>query len=123
MILFSRLAVHHGSYDPSQPKMLRALLLRCKYSSEHILINDLTAVMMMLWDMTDAVSIAYVCGDTADKAYTELSEGRGKIAAAKMGVDVLLWQLLASVAVPGLTIHLVVRKAWRVRGLALTATG
>lgn len=69
-------------------------------------------MIMILWDMTDAVSIAYVCGDTADKAYKELSEGRGKIAAVKMGVDVLLWQLLASVAVPGLTIHLVVRREW-----------
>lgn len=49
-----------------------------------------------------------MCGDTVDKAYAEYSKGNGNIAAAKMGVDVLLWQMLASVAVPGLTINLVV---------------
>lgn len=56
----------------------------------------------------DAVSFGYVCGDTADKAYMEYSEGKGLAAAGKMGFDVLLWQSLASVAVPGLTINLAV---------------
>lgn len=56
----------------------------------------------------DAVSFGYVCGDTADKAYKEYSEGKGLAAAGKMGFDVLLWQSLASVAVPGLTINLAV---------------
>ena len=54
----------------------------------------------------DAVSFGYVCGDTADKAYKEYSEGKGLASAGKMGFDVLLWQSLASVAVPGLTINL-----------------
>lgn len=58
---------------------------------------------------TDAISIGYVCGDTIDKAYRAHSEGKGAKAAAKMGFDVLLWQSLASVAVPGLTINVVVR--------------
>ncbi|CAM9721657.1 unnamed protein product, partial [Laminaria digitata] len=55
-----------------------------------------------------AVSFGYVCGDTADKAYKEYSQGKGLAAAGKMGFDVLLWQSLASVAVPGLTINLAV---------------
>ena len=63
----------------------------------------------MLGTIADAVSIAYVGGDTVDKAYKEYSQGRGSFATVKMGLDVMLWQLLASVAVPGLTINLVVR--------------
>lgn len=47
-------------------------------------------------------------GDTVDKAYGEYSAGKSTTAVAKVGVDVLVWQLLASVGVPGLTINLVV---------------
>lgn len=68
---------------------------------------------LLLWRLLtrvslDAVSFGYVCGDTVDKAYKEYSEGKGLAAAGKMGFDVLLWQSLASVAVPGLTINLAV---------------
>ncbi|CAM9645337.1 unnamed protein product [Pylaiella littoralis] len=56
-----------------------------------------------------AISIAYVCGDTVDKAYRDYSKGKGMVAVGKMGFDVLLWQLLASVAVPGLTINIAVK--------------
>lgn len=58
----------------------------------------------------DAISIGYVCGDTVDKAYQEFAQGKGGAAAAKMGFDVLLWQSLASVAIPGLTINLAASK-------------
>lgn len=60
--------------------------------------------------LTDAISIGYVCGDTVDKAYGAYSEGGGAKAAVKVGFDVLLWQSLASVAVPGLTINIVVSR-------------
>lgn len=56
----------------------------------------------------DAVSIGYVCGDTIDKAYREYRAGRRSMAVAQAAADVLIWQGLASVAVPGLTINLVV---------------
>lgn len=49
-----------------------------------------------------------MCGDTVDKAYKKHSAGKDYAAVAKMGVDVLLWQMLASVAVPGLTINFAV---------------
>ncbi|CAN0369652.1 unnamed protein product [Ectocarpus sp. 8 AP-2014] len=55
-----------------------------------------------------AVSIAYVCGDTVDKAYKDYTKGKGMVAVGKTGLDVLLWQSLASVAVPGLTINIAV---------------
>lgn len=57
---------------------------------------------------TDAVSLAYVLGDTVDKGYKDYSEGKGMTAVGKISLDVLLWQTLASVAVPGLTINLTV---------------
>ncbi|CAN0023608.1 unnamed protein product [Ectocarpus fasciculatus] len=56
-----------------------------------------------------AVSIAYVCGDTVDKAYRDYTKGEGMVAVGKTGLDVLLWQSLASVAVPGLTINIAVK--------------
>lgn len=56
----------------------------------------------------DGVSMAYVFGDTVDKAHRARSEGKGNAAVLAMGVDVLLWQSLASVAIPGLTINMVV---------------
>ncbi|CAM9418652.1 unnamed protein product, partial [Hapterophycus canaliculatus] len=56
-----------------------------------------------------AVSIAYVLGDTVDKGYKDYAEGKGVTAVGKMSLDVLLWQSLASVAVPGLTINLTVK--------------
>lgn len=62
-----------------------------------------------LLDPADGVSIAYVCGDTADKAYKARKAGNSTAAVAKMAIDVLLWQSLASVAIPGFTIHTVVR--------------
>lgn len=52
--------------------------------------------------------MAYVLGDTIDKGYKDYSDGKGAVAVGKMGLDVLLWQTLASVAVPGLTINVVV---------------
>ncbi|CAN0555861.1 unnamed protein product, partial [Ectocarpus sp. 8 AP-2014] len=55
--------------------------------------------------LSDAVSIAYVCGDTVDKAYKDYTKGKDMVAVGKTGLDVLLWQSLASVAVPGLTIN------------------
>lgn len=64
--------------------------------------------MLPCCGLADAISIAYVCGDTVDKAYRDYSEGKGMAAVGKMGFDVLLWQSLASVAVPGLTINLAV---------------
>lgn len=51
-----------------------------------------------------------MCGDTIDKAYRAYSEDGGAKAAVKVGFDVLLWQSLASVAVPGLTINIVVSR-------------
>lgn len=58
--------------------------------------------------LADAISLAYVFGDTIDKGYRDYSSGKGAVAVGKMGFDVLLWQTLASVAVPGLTINLAV---------------
>lgn len=54
------------------------------------------------------MSLAYVLGDTVDKGYKDYSEGKGVVAVGKMSLDVLLWQTLASVAVPGLTINIAV---------------
>lgn len=59
--------------------------------------------------LADAVSFAYVVGDTIDKGYKDYADGKGAVAVGKMGLDVLLWQTLASVAVPGLTINMAVR--------------
>ncbi|CAM9315338.1 unnamed protein product [Chrysoparadoxa australica] len=55
------------------------------------------------------VSGAYVLGDTRDKAIAADDAGKS---AVKAGADVLIWQSLASVAVPGsLTINLAVKAA------------
>jgi fission process protein 1 len=53
-----------------------------------------------------ALSIGYVLGDTIDKARREPQTGRFSKA-----MDVLIWQMLASVAVPGATINLTVKAA------------
>lgn len=58
---------------------------------------------------TYVVSIGYVLADTADKGYRALSGGRyidniGACAAIE-SADAGIWQLGASVALPGLTIH------------------
>ena len=52
-----------------------------------------------------AASFLYVLCDTSDKAVkaNEAGEPRGKIVAA--ATDTLLWQTLASVLVPGVTIN------------------
>lgn len=45
------------------------------------------------------------------------------VAVGKMGFDVLLWQLLASVAVPGLTINIAVSREPIIVAAAATAIG
>ncbi|CAG9465650.1 unnamed protein product [Pedinophyceae sp. YPF-701] len=64
-----------------------------------------------------AVAITYVCADTIDKAkkaYKEtVAEAPDSPALATavtqhVAVDTLVWQLLASVAIPGFTIHTIV---------------
>jgi len=72
-----------------------------------------------------AVAIGYVLADTLDKtklAYREAGRQLGqtagttkpglqRLAAGAVAVDTLLWQLAASVALPGFTIHMVVHFA------------
>ena len=55
------------------------------------------------------VAIGYVLCDTADKAAQSMARGEAASATAATAADVLLWQGLASVAIPGLTINSVVK--------------
>uniref|UniRef100_K3W7W3 Mitochondrial fission process protein 1 n=1 Tax=Globisporangium ultimum (strain ATCC 200006 / CBS 805.95 / DAOM BR144) TaxID=431595 RepID=K3W7W3_GLOUD len=63
-----------------------------------------------------AVAFAYVLGDTLDKASKaearaqtqRLSDGKHRAVVADATVDTLLWQTMASVAIPGFTINRVV---------------
>ena len=71
------------------------------------------------------ISSAYVLGDTYDKmtkARTEakaLEERLRTLHVARSAVDTLLWQSLASVIIPGITIHQIVHATGRVmRGRA-----
>eukprot|EP00542_Grammatophora_oceanica_P018897 CAMPEP_0194048962 /NCGR_PEP_ID=MMETSP0009_2-20130614/29186_1 /TAXON_ID=210454 /ORGANISM="Grammatophora oceanica, Strain CCMP 410" /LENGTH=247 /DNA_ID=CAMNT_0038695001 /DNA_START=74 /DNA_END=817 /DNA_ORIENTATION=+ len=59
------------------------------------------------------VAITYVCADTVDKTYKALngqrySESASLKCALIEGLDALIWQLAASVALPGYTIHQIV---------------
>lgn len=44
------------------------------------------------------VAIAYVFADTADKSYKSFQKDQSILKAAKVGGDVVLWQILASVS-------------------------
>jgi len=57
------------------------------------------------------VAIAYVLADTADKSSKSFNKDKSLVNAAKIGGDVLCWQLLASVMIPGFTIN---RICWAV---------
>jgi fission process protein 1 len=58
-----------------------------------------------------AVALLYVSGDTLDKTMRSYREGRRASVVAYTSFDVFMWQLLASVAIPGFTIHQVVKYA------------
>jgi fission process protein 1 len=82
-----------------------------------------------------AVAIGYVLFDTVDKYKRTLKEAQAKLSArslpadvdvdalvnviaAERGLDTLVWQLIASVAAPGYTIHSVVAATrWAVAGV------
>ena len=54
------------------------------------------------------IAMLYVLGDAGDKARRAMDEGQRSAAVAYTAADVLLWQTLASVAIPGLFINQVV---------------
>lgn len=58
-----------------------------------------------------AVAIAYVFADTADKSMKSYAKDQSLVKAAKIGGDVVIWQMLASVMIPGFTIN---RICWAV---------
>lgn len=47
---------------------------------------------------TYAVAVAYVFADTSDKIYKSFQKDKNVVKAAKVGGDVVIWQLLASVS-------------------------
>lgn len=66
---------------------------------------------------TYGVAITYVFADTFDKSYKSYEKDKSLVKAAKVGGDVVIWQLLASVMIPGFTIN---RICWGVqKGLKL----
>ncbi|CRL05545.1 CLUMA_CG018260, isoform A [Clunio marinus] len=58
-----------------------------------------------------AVAIAYVFADTADKSLKSYEKDKNLIKSVKIGSDVVIWQMLASVMIPGFTIN---RICWTV---------
>lgn len=65
-----------------------------------------------------AVAIAYVFADTFDKSYKSYQKDQSLVKSAKVGGDVVIWQLLASVIIPGFTIN---RICWTVgKGLKMS---
>ena len=52
-----------------------------------------------------AVALAYVAGDTVDKARQTANRGASVTSIAYTATDVFLWQLAASVAIPGMAIN------------------
>lgn len=58
-----------------------------------------------------AVAIAYVFADTYDKSVKEFKKSQSVSKSAIVAGDVVIWQLLASVAIPGFTIN---RICWAV---------
>jgi len=65
-----------------------------------------------------AVAVSYVFADTADKCIKSYEKDKSLVKAAKIGGDVVIWQLLASVIIPGFTIN---RICWAVgKGLKMS---
>lgn len=63
------------------------------------------------------IAVAYVFADTFDKSYKSYQKDQSLVKSAKVGGDVVIWQLLASVMIPGFTIN---RICWSVKkGLKL----
>lgn len=58
------------------------------------------------------MAIAYVFADTADKSLKSYKKDNNIVQAAKIGGDVVIWQMLASVMIPGFTIN---RICWAVQ--------
>lgn len=58
-----------------------------------------------------AVAIAYVGADTFDKSMKSYRKDNDLMKAVKIGGDVVIWQMLASVMIPGFTIN---RICWAV---------
>ena len=58
-----------------------------------------------------ALAFGYVGCDTLDKVYTSYKEGKPTGAIVKNGLDAFLWQVLASVIIPGKVVHLVTHSA------------
>lgn len=58
-----------------------------------------------------AVAVGYVFADTYDKSMKEYTKSDSIRRAALVGGDVVIWQLLASVMIPGFTIN---RICWAV---------
>ena len=53
------------------------------------------------------IAFGYVGGDTGDKTVKSLQRGDSAIKVAENAIDTLLWQTLASVAIPGYVIRLI----------------
>ncbi|XP_061396955.1 mitochondrial fission process protein 1 [Musca vetustissima] len=51
------------------------------------------------------VSTGYVCADTIDKSYKDYKQGASVKNVAITATDVFIWQILASVVIPGFTIN------------------
>ncbi|XP_020808432.1 mitochondrial fission process protein 1 isoform X2 [Drosophila serrata] len=64
------------------------------------------------------MAIGYVCTDTFDKALRLQMEGASTKEVAIKGADVFAWQMMASVAIPGLVIN---RITWATRSLLTRA--
>lgn len=87
-----------------------------------------------------AVAISYVLVDTIDKGFLAYKQAKHQLGssqldpsvdaakltrllAAERAMDCLIWQLLASVAIPGYTIHTIVHYAHEAIALALGGNG
>ena len=67
------------------------------------------------------IAFAYVCADTQDKYSKKLVSTNDSKAAMKTGVDCFIWQILASVLVPGKVVHSVVATTkWAKQSMKLT---
>ena len=55
------------------------------------------------------LSFAYVTADTYDKAAKEYDKSKEMKRAGTVAIDTIVWQTLASIAIPGFTINCVVR--------------
>ena len=112
---------HHGEYSPQEYNIFRDSLLRyCGYANE---VGESFRYQYPRFVVPSYIIAATYClGDASSDVYKIMSEDENndearkdtrskEVRAAIVGFDTLLWQGLASVAIPGGIINMIVRSS------------